>query len=79
MLDYAIHYRKATGTLSPKVFKWKTFDLPAKARIKLEKRHALKHVTTRVHHAGEHALSIQINGQTLKTLRWSLRFPSSPA
>ncbi|MFT3762880.1 MAG: hypothetical protein QM761_09815 [Pseudoxanthomonas sp.] len=74
VLDYAVHYRKANGTLSPKVFKWRTFELPAKGRIQLEKRHALKDVTTRVHYSGEHALSIQINGRTLKTLRWDLAF-----
>ncbi len=72
VLDYAVHYRKANGKLAPKVFKWKTFELPAGARVRLEKRHVLKDVTTRVHHPGEHALSVQINGRTLKTLHWHL-------
>ncbi|MQP76403.1 DNA alkylation repair protein [Stenotrophomonas sp. MYb238] len=72
VLDYAIHYRKANGTLSPKVFKWKTFELPPRGRVQLEKRHALREVTTRVHHPGAHALSVQVNGRTLETLRWTL-------
>jgi hypothetical protein len=58
--------------LSPKVFKWKTFELPPGGRVRLEKRHALRQVTTRVHHPGAHALSVQLNGRRLDTLRWTL-------
>ncbi len=72
VLDYAIHYQKANGKMSPKVFKWKTFDLLPEEKVKLTKTHVLKAVTTRVHYEGAHVLSIHINGAALKTAKWTL-------
>lgn len=64
ILDYIVHHRKANGDTSPKVFKWKTFELPAKKDLVFEKRHPMKKITTRVYYAGTHELEIQINGET---------------
>lgn len=72
VVDYSIHYMKANGKTSPKVFKWKTFDLKAGERLKLSKVHVLKEVTTRVHYSGKHALSVQVNGVVVKTISWDL-------
>lgn len=72
VVDYAIHYVKANGKTSPKVFKWKTFDLGPGEKVRLEKTHHVKEVTTRVHYPGEHALTVQVNGVALKTLKWDL-------
>ncbi len=72
VLDYVIHYRKANGQLNAKVFKWKTFTLAGKEKLVVSKKHSLKAVTTRVHYAGEHGLSIQVNGQIVETAKWSL-------
>ena len=64
IIDYVIHHQKANGTTSPKVFKWKTLDLPANKSMTLSKKHALKPITTRVYHAGQHQVEIQINGKS---------------
>ncbi|WP_426979279.1 DNA alkylation repair protein [Pseudarthrobacter sp. O4] len=61
-LDYVVHFRKANGTLAEKVFKLATPVLgPGECR-KFSKRHAFRQMTTRVHHAGNHVLELQING-----------------
>ncbi|WP_426997020.1 DNA alkylation repair protein [Pseudarthrobacter sp. N5] len=61
-VDYVVHYLKANGSLSEKVFKLAAFTLaPGEARP-LSKRHAFRQMTTRVHHAGLHALELQVNG-----------------
>lgn len=63
MFDYAIHYRKANGTLSPKVFKGRVRELAAGERWEITGRHALKPVTTRTYHAGEHGFEPRLNGR----------------
>lgn len=64
IIDYVIHHQKANGTTSPKVFKWKTLDLPADKSMTFSKKHALKPITTRVYYAGLHQVEIQINGKS---------------
>lgn len=62
-VDYVLHYRKATGMLSPKVFKGARLMLnPGETRT-LRRRHSFRDVTTRRHYPGDHALSLRINGQ----------------
>lgn len=63
IIDYAIHHRKANGTTSPKIFKWKVMDLPAGESVRLARRHAIKPITTRVYYPGTHHVDIQINGE----------------
>ena len=62
VIDYVVHFQKANGTLSPKVFKWKQLDLRPSEEIILERRHAIRPITTRKYYSGDHALSLQING-----------------
>ncbi len=62
VLDYAVHYVKANGTTSPKVFKGWTLSLAAGETRELRKSHSLREVTTRKLFAGRHAVVIQING-----------------
>ncbi|RYZ89859.1 MAG: hypothetical protein EOP06_08710 [Proteobacteria bacterium] len=67
-----IHYQKANGKMSPKVFKWKTFELGPTEKVKLTKTHVLRAVTTRVHYEGAHILAIHINGEPIKSVKWNL-------
>jgi 3-methyladenine DNA glycosylase AlkC len=61
-VDYVVHYRKANGSRSPKVFKLATVTLvPGESRT-FSKRHAFRQMTTRLHHPGEHRLELQVNG-----------------
>ena len=61
-VDYLVHYRKANGSQSAKVFKMSTLTLAPGESRSLSKRHAFRQMTTRVHHPGLHALELQING-----------------
>lgn len=47
ILDYAIHFKMANGSLSPKVFKLKTGTLGAGEKMVIEKSHKIKQITTR--------------------------------
>ena len=61
-VDYVVHYMKANGSQSEKVFKLAALTLhPGETRT-VSKRHAFRQMTTRVHHAGSHGLELQING-----------------
>jgi len=62
MVDYIIHHQKANGSMTPKVFKWRTVILPGKKVITYSKKHVFKKITTRVYYAGLHKLEIVVNG-----------------
>jgi 3-methyladenine DNA glycosylase AlkC len=64
MLDYIVHHQKANGRLAPKVFKWKQCLISNGKTITLKKVHSFKPVTTRKYYAGEHHVSLLINGKT---------------
>jgi 3-methyladenine DNA glycosylase AlkC len=61
-VDYVVHYLKANGSQSAKVFKIAALTLASGEARTLSKRHAFRPMTTRVHHPGPHALELQING-----------------
>lgn len=65
VVDYAVHHRKANGTTSPKVFKWKTPSLAAGEELNLERRHPMRPVTTRVYYPGLHHVEVLINGKAV--------------
>ncbi len=78
MIDYAIHHVKADGTLSPKVFKWKTVTLASGEDHVVQRRHAMRPITTRRYYPGEHRIVILINGAETATERFILSMPSAP-
>ncbi|WP_218044797.1 DNA alkylation repair protein [Kiloniella majae] len=65
ILDFVVHHRKANGDTSPKVFKWKTFNLAAGERHNASKRHSIKPITTRKYYPGLHQVEIIANGKSL--------------
>ena len=62
LMHYLIHFKKANGSLSPKVFLLGKKTILPQETIILSKSHTLKPMTTRVLHSGEHQLEIKING-----------------
>ena len=62
MVDYAIHYVKANGKTSPKVFKWFTVEPQKGDRIERTKTQSFKTVSTRKHYEGVHEVEIFVNG-----------------
>jgi 3-methyladenine DNA glycosylase AlkC len=64
-INYLIFYRKANGSLSPKVFNLTDKVLKKEEELNLNKSHIFKPMSTRVLYAGEHSLEIQINGKPI--------------
>ncbi|MDX2195590.1 MAG: DNA alkylation repair protein [Cytophagales bacterium] len=62
-IDYAIHYLKANGSNSAKVFKLKKIELLPHQSLSIHKKHSFKPVTTRVYYPGKHYISLIINGK----------------
>jgi 3-methyladenine DNA glycosylase AlkC len=63
-VDLRVHFVKANGSRSPKVFKLREVDLGAGERVTLSKVVSLRQQTTRTHHPGEHQVDLLINGTT---------------
>jgi 3-methyladenine DNA glycosylase AlkC len=65
VVDYAVHYVKKSGNSSAKVFKLKELTLAAGESVRLSRSQVVRDFTTRVHHAGRHAVDIMVNGECL--------------
>jgi 3-methyladenine DNA glycosylase AlkC len=64
VVDYRVHYARASGKAASKVFKLKTFDLGAGEGANLSIRQTIKDFSTRRHHPGVHAVELLVNGRT---------------
>ncbi|WP_150523757.1 DNA alkylation repair protein [Roseibium sediminis] len=65
VIDYVIHFRKANGSLAPKVFKWTKATLGAGETLRLSRKHPIRPITTRAYYPGEQAICLRINGQDM--------------
>lgn len=63
MIDYRVHFLKANGKQSPKVFKLAKKRLKPGESIRIEKNHSFKIIGTRKYYPGDHAIELQINGK----------------
>jgi hypothetical protein len=63
LVDFCIHYVKASGKSSAKVFKLKVLDLAPGEKAGLAKTVSTAEMTTRKHHAGRHRVEVLLNGQ----------------
>ncbi|MFZ9941614.1 MAG: DNA alkylation repair protein [Luteolibacter sp.] len=73
MFDYAIHHRKAKGTLSAKVFKGRVKELAAGESWEIQGTHSFRPVTTRVYHAGRHQFEPRLNGRVFSAQEFMLK------
>jgi 3-methyladenine DNA glycosylase AlkC len=62
LVDVAVHFVKANGRTSPKVFKLKRLTLPPRGRVALGTRISLAVHTTRKPRPGTHAVDVLVNG-----------------
>lgn len=60
-LEYGLDFVKANGSRTTKIFKISEKVLE-NGMLRVTKIHRVREITTRVHYAGEHRLSIRING-----------------
>ena len=72
IVDYVVHYARASGRASAKVFKWAALDLAPGESVELTKRQTIRDFTTRRHHAGRHRVELQINGRRLAETAFTL-------
>jgi 3-methyladenine DNA glycosylase AlkC len=72
VIDYAIHYIKASGEQSRKVFKLKELTLKPHQVLQISKRQLFKDLTTRKHYSGAHILEIIINGNVFMAKEFEL-------
>jgi len=63
LVDFCIHYVKAGGKTSAKVFKLKVVRLAPHETVRLSKTVSTAEMTTRKHHAGLHRVEVLLNGQ----------------
>ncbi|MDP3084665.1 MAG: DNA alkylation repair protein [Rubrivivax sp.] len=75
-IDYAVHHVKASGALSPKVFKGWVIELAAGAERCLVKRHSMRVVTTRRYRPGAHVIDIRVNGRVVAQAGFELQLPA---
>lgn len=64
IVDFVVHFQKANGKTSPKIFKLRNLDLAANSKISFSKKLSLKNMTTRKIYKGEHFIEVQVNGKT---------------
>ncbi|CAH0355595.1 DNA alkylation repair protein [Sphingobium sp. CECT 9361] len=77
VVDYRVHYTRAGGRTAGKVFKLKTFDLPAGQAATLGVRQAIRNFSTRRHHPGCHEVELIVNGQTMAKTAFEIETESS--
>jgi 3-methyladenine DNA glycosylase AlkC len=63
IVDYVVHYARASGRASEKVFKWTTLTLAPGETAVLTKRQTIRDFSTRKHHPGAHGVELQVNGR----------------
>ncbi len=64
LVDCRVHFIKASGKTSPKVFKIKTINLAPQETVRMEKSISLAEMTTRKHYPGTHKVDVMLNGST---------------
>jgi 3-methyladenine DNA glycosylase AlkC len=77
IIDYAIHHRKANGSTSPKVFKWKTTTLMPTNTLSAKRKHPMRKITTRIYYPGTHRLEVLVNGVPIGITDFELLMPAS--
>jgi 3-methyladenine DNA glycosylase AlkC len=65
MVDFRIHYVKANGTSSAKVFKLKALELAPGESLSVHKKISVNDMSTRKHYAGRPAVDAILNGEIM--------------
>jgi hypothetical protein len=73
LVDFRIHFVKASGRAAAKTFKLKALELGPGAAAPVEKRVSLAELTTRRHYPGTHLVEAVCNGVPMPLGRFELR------
>lgn len=79
LVDVAVHFVKATGRTSRKVFKLKRLELAPKGKVELSTRFSLAVHTTRKPQPGAHTVEVLVNGHALPAGAFQVRAPAPTA
>lgn len=72
LIDYVVHYVKADGRTSPKVFKLTRTELAPRQSVPLRFTIKLGDLTTRKHYPGVHAVELKVNGRRVEVGTFTL-------
>jgi hypothetical protein len=61
-VDLRVHFVKANGGTSPKVFRVRVVELEAGERVRVSRAISLRQHTTRTHYPGDHLVELIVNG-----------------
>ncbi|MBK03925.1 MAG: DNA alkylation repair protein [Deltaproteobacteria bacterium] len=75
LIDYVMEFATERKRVSKKVFKWKKIQMEEGDCLTLKKRHPMKLMTTRRLVAGEHTITLQINGESFDSISFELLEP----
>lgn len=64
VVDYRLHYVRAGGKTTAKVFKMKTFSLVPGATVTISVRQSIRDFSTRRHYPGIHRIELLVNGRS---------------
>ena len=67
LIELRVHFVKANGRPSPKVFALKELELPPHGSARLTKTISIAQHTTRTHYPGEHRAEVLVNGRVSGT------------
>jgi 3-methyladenine DNA glycosylase AlkC len=67
LIELRVHFVKANGRSSPKVFALKELELQPHVSVRLTKAISLAQHTTRTHYPGEHRVEVLVNGRASGT------------
>ncbi|QIA09530.1 DNA alkylation repair protein [Draconibacterium halophilum] len=71
-IEYLVHFVKASGKTSPKVFHIKEVEMKPGLHT-ISKKHTFKNMSTRKHYPGEHTFEIVINGEVKASAQLQLK------
>jgi len=72
-LEYAVHHLKKNGDHTKKVFKISERELAAGEVLRIERRHPIRPITTRVYYPGIHRVAVIANGVESPATDFELR------
>jgi 3-methyladenine DNA glycosylase AlkC len=75
MIDYQVDFMKANGTQAPKVFKLSQKKLGPGESLRIQRKHAIKPITTRKYYPGIQTFQPQINGNLFGKVDLTLKIP----
>jgi len=70
-IEYAMDFVKKNGSLTRKVFKISESDIDSKSK-EVTKSHSFKKISTRKYYAGNHKISVIVNGQEMASIGFLL-------